>query len=673
LEVNTSSTVEIDATRLGGPGTEPSGAGDYALTGQDIQNLPAGRNSALSDVLTQMPGVSIDQNQQIHIRNTEGPQFQYVINGVVVPLDINTNPPFVSMINPLFIRRLDLLTGVLPARYSYATGGVIEIETRQGCEAPASNLSVFAGQRATFQPSFETGGCRDGFEYWISGLYNQSDTAFSAATPGPSADHDHTNSGQAFGVFAHDLDSGAQLGLILSAAASDNQLPNIPGLAPAYSLAGSSGLASQNIDSSLDFRDALAILSLRSAPRADLSFQVSYAFHTITQAFRPDIAGELIYQGVASTTTHRDSDNTLQADLTARLADHTLSTGLYVGAYSANITDSSRVFAVDASGAQTSGVPLTIDNAAHAVNTLSGLYLDDLWALGERLTANVGIRWDKITGFTAGSRLDPTLNLSFKSNADTTLHGGFARYFQVPIFQGISPTAPAAFAGTTAGGPPGTVNPMVEDDYVWDLGWVQRITPQVTISEDNYYEVTRHYLDTGQFGVVPIFAPFNYERGDTWGSEIAASYRTEALTAYTNLTVGRSLQKGVATGQFNFDPAELAYIDQHSIVIDHQPLVGATAGFNWRWRTYSCSADGTFSSGLRGGFADEAKLPKVVQLNLGVERSLELPGIGTIASRLTLLNVTDRINLIRPAEGIGIFQAAYGPRRTLYYTLGISF
>ena len=68
----------------------------------------------MTDVLAQMPGVAIDQNQQIHVRDTEGPQFQYQINGVLVPLDINTNPPFLSMINPLFVKQLVLLDGVLP-------------------------------------------------------------------------------------------------------------------------------------------------------------------------------------------------------------------------------------------------------------------------------------------------------------------------------------------------------------------------------------------------------------------------------------------------------------------------------------------------------------------------------------------------------------------------------
>jgi hypothetical protein len=36
-----------------------------------------------------------------------------------------------------------------------------------------------------------------------------------------------------------------------------------------------------------------------------------------------------------------------------------------------------------------------------------------------------------------------------------------------------------------------------------------------------------------------------------------------------------------------------------------------------------------------------------------------------------LLNVFDRTNLIRPANGIGVFQAAYGPRITVYDALTV--
>jgi hypothetical protein len=137
--------------------------------------------------------------------------------------------------------------------------------------------------------------------------------------------------------------------------------------------------------------------------------------------------------------------------------------------------------------------------------------------------------------------------------------------------------------------------------------------------------------------------------------------------------VGRNWQQGVVTGQFNFPPEELAYIDSHSIVLDHQPLYGAAAGASWRLGAYTIAADGLYSSGLRSGFADTDKLPHVIQVNMSVERSIEVPGVGLLSNRLAVLNLFDRVNLIRPADGIGIFQSAYGPRRTLYYTLTLHF
>jgi Carboxypeptidase regulatory-like domain len=80
-------TVVVQAPPLNGPGVSPSGANDFTMGAPEIGSLPAGAATPLADVLARMPGVAIDQNQQIHIRNTEGPQLQYQINGVMVPRD----------------------------------------------------------------------------------------------------------------------------------------------------------------------------------------------------------------------------------------------------------------------------------------------------------------------------------------------------------------------------------------------------------------------------------------------------------------------------------------------------------------------------------------------------------------------------------------------------------
>ncbi len=675
LDTQTALKVPVQASLIRGQNSvSTTGANKYTVTAQDISNMPRGENTTITDVLTQMPGVAIDQNQQIHIRNTEGPQFQYQINGVMVPLDINTNPPFVSMINPMFIKQMSLLDGILPSRYSYATGGVLDIKTKDGCEQPGGSVSMYGGQRNTVQPSFQYGGCDGKFSYYVSGLYSMSNSAFSSATPAPDAIHNSTIQGQGFGFFAYDVNPTTRLSLITSVAASNNELPNQANLVPPFKLTGAGHYPSADINSFLDFRDYLGILALNGAPAPGLTYQLAYATHYISQSFEPDNVGELLYQGIASTAFHSDFDNTLQADVTYKLGDHTLGAGGYLGEYGVEADDNSLVFKVDPITEMQVGppfFPVRVINNTNKINLLSGIYLEDTWQITEKLRANVGVRWDRLSGFTDRNQVDPTINLVYQPWTSTTLHGGFARYMQVPSFQGISSGAPEAFKDTTGEAGTGTVTPETEDDYEWDVGVVHQLTNNITISEDAFYEYTKRYLDTGQFGDVPIFAPFNYKHGYIWGTETAITYNGQYLSAHASTTIGRNMQKGVATGQFNFDPDELGYINRHYIVLDHQPLYGAAAGITYRWKPWEFSSDVIYSSGLRGGFADLESLPHVVQVNLSALRSFHVPSIGEVTDRITLLNIFDRTNLIRPAEGIGIFQAAYGPRITVYDTLTI--
>ena len=141
------------------------------------------------------------------------------------------------------------------------------------------------------------------------------------------------------------------------------------------------------------------------------------------------------------------------------MAQHTLGAGFYLGEYGVEADDNSLVFTADQAGNQTQTTPVRVINNANKINLLSGIYLEDTWQITEKLRANVGVRWDRLSGFTYNNQIDPTINLVYLLRLDTTLHGGFARYMQVPSFQGISPGAPEAFTGTTGFAGTGTVNP----------------------------------------------------------------------------------------------------------------------------------------------------------------------------------------------------------------------
>jgi outer membrane receptor protein involved in Fe transport len=677
MESKQALTMKVRAERLRSQNdVSTTGASKYTLTDRDITNLSTGKYTPLNQVVVQMPGVALDQNQEIHIRG-EHMGIQYQMNGVLLPLNVNSDPTFTQLLNSFFIKKVSLLDGILPARYGYRTAGVIDINTKNGCEQQVQEFSFLGGQRSTVWPSVEIAGCRGGFGYYVTGLYLHNNLAFSSATPASDAIHDTLNQGQGFGNFTYQLGPAAQLSLMAGFTLFDGQFPNRPNLLPQYSLAGvdPENNPSSEINSALQQEDCFGVLALNAAPTAKLDYQLAYSIHYNSQQFKPDPVGDLIYQGVASQVFNSDLSNSLQGDVSYQLAlPHSARFGFYIGEYGVESDDTSRAFPVDSTGSQLSDVPIAGAANINRINILGGVYAEDTWHITERLGVNFGTRWDIESGITNGNQVSPTINFFYQWLPGTTLHAGFARYFQVPNLQAISPRLFTVLKGTSAtfgltqGGNP---YPAPERDYYWDAGFTHRLTPNLKLEQDNYYRLDRNYLDEGQFGFVPVEVPLNYSRGFGWGTENTLSYNRENLSVRLNFTVAREEDIGVAAGQFNFTPAALTTIDNHHFILDHTALYTLSGGAAYRWRDWLFTVDGLFNTGLRGGFVNSVSLPNAFQINLAFAKAFDVPHLGKVTNRVMLLNIFDRTNLIRPANGIGVFQSAYGPRVTVYNELTI--
>ena len=236
---------------------------------------------------------------------------------------------------------------------------------------------------------------------------------------------------------------------------------------------------------------------------------------------------------------------------------------------------------------------------------------------------------------------------------------------QVPSFPGHLAGAPAAFAGHHR--PPArraTATPLTEDDSSGTPASSTRSAPGLTVSADAYYELTDHYLDTGQFGVVPIFAPFNYAAA-TSGARNCAAYRAGASRPTPTSRSAETCQKGVATGQFNFDRTNSPSSTPTPSCSTTSHWSGASAGATWDWSAWLSASTPSTAAACARGFADRRSCRNGVPGERRRAARLPLPGVGEVTNRLTVLNLFDRTNLIRPAEGIGIFQSAYGPRFTV--------
>ena len=111
-------------------------------------------------------------------------------------------------------------------------------------------------------------------------------------------------------------------------------------------------------------------------------------------------------------------------------------------------------------------------------------------------------------------------------------------------------------------------------------------------------------LDFGQFGAPIALTSFNYADGIVKGVEFNASYDEGPWSVYFNGAFGNGIGRNINSAQFSFGAAELAYIANNYIILDHTQgwtfSAGAAYTFNANseWAT-KVSTDMLFGSGLR--------------------------------------------------------------------------
>jgi outer membrane receptor protein involved in Fe transport len=66
-------------------------------------------------------------------------------------------------------------------------------------------------------------------------------------------------------------------------------------------------------------------------------------------------------------------------------------------------------------------------------------------------------------------------------------------------------------------------------------------------------------------------------------------------------------------------------------------------------------------------------VPSYQQVNLGISHVFERASGGPITVRLALVNLLDKIYLLRSMTGVGEFSNQYGPRRTIYTGIKMAF
>ena len=674
------STITVTAQRLNVARTEietQTGASTYLITSDAIAASPGGENVPMNQVLLQAPDVVQDSFGQLHVRGDHN-DLQYRLNGVILPEGISV---FSQTLSPRLISSLALITGALPAEYGLRTAAIVDLSTNSGLLQPGGAVSVYGGSFDTFEPAVEYGGSSGKLTYYVTLDYKRSDVGIDSPDGSTDPLHDHTQQLHGFGYFERIIDENDRLSLILGTTSDSFQIPNQRGLEPTLGLSvnGQTAFLSDDLNEAQHEAAQYAIVSWQHA-EGPLNWQTSLSARYTTLHFAPDWLGDLLYDGIGQDAWKSDTALGWQTDGSYKVNDaHTVRAGFYFQHDDARSNTTSQVLPVDpVTGLQTTDVPQTIvDNGTQSQN-LESVYLQDEWQVLQPLTINYGLRFDQYSAYSSGSQLSPRVNFVWKLAEGTTVHGGYSRYFTPPPFELIGSETLTKFLNTTAllpGAITEDTSPVAARANYYDFGIQQKLLDNtLTLGADSFYEQAVHLIDEGQFGAPIILTPFNYRYGLIGGVEFSANYSIQDFSAYGNVSFQAAHGKQWESSQFNFTPADFAYLQDNYIHLDHEGRVAASGGVSYMWMGTRFSGDFIFGTGLRQalmlpGGADIPNgdhTPSYTQVNLGVSHAFQVGGKGPLTARFDVINAFDEVYQIRSGTGVGVFAPQYGPRRGLF-------
>lgn len=645
------------------------GAVQYTLGPAQIAATPQGENATFNEVLLRAPGVVLDSFGEEHVRGEHG-GLTYRINGVLLPESLNG---FGQELDTRIARSVSLVTGALPAQFGFRTAGIVDVTAKSGAALAGNQIGVHGGSYDTVQPSFQLGGAHGRTEYFTSGSYLHDGIGIENPTDSRTPLHDNTNQAKLFAYASRTLGDDSRISLLASGSHAHFQLPDTPGLIPAFTLAGAGPVSSRDVNENQTEKNGYVVLSYQRSTGA-LDFQVSPFVRVGGISFRADRVRDLIFQGVAGDVDNGFTTAGVQVDAARRAgASHTIRFGLLAQHTSEHLRSLTLAFPVDADGHQSATVPLSIPDRSRNRAWEAGAYVQDEWKLTGKLTLNYGARYDRFDAdFDHEGQLSPRANLVWRPGAATTLHAGYARYFAPPSTQFIPLASLLTVVGTTDAPETLADTPTrVERSHYVDVGAQRVILPGWQVTVDGFHKNATNLGDLGQFGAAVILSPFSYRRGRVHGGELSTTYAHRGFSAFANLSYVVTSATDINSAEYQFASDEIAYIATHAIQLDHEGRYTASAGAAHDSAAFKVHGDVQYGYGLRSGFANTGKQPSYATINIGGEHGFATGSSGRrLTVRIDVVNLFDHVYQLRDGSGLGVSAAQHGQRRGLF--VGIS-
>ena len=337
-----------------------------------------------------------------------------------------------------------------------------------------------------------------------------------------------------------------------------------------------------------------------------------------------------------------------------------------------------QAFPTDDAGAPTSDMPLTIIDNSSKNGNLLGLYVQDEWRINPQFTLNYGIRFDRVDAFTTEQQWSPRINALVQDHGCDGDPRRLRTIFHSAAAGTRSQSSIGLYANTTnAPEIPFSDVVKAERTNYFDVGIVQKITSNWSMTVDAYYKDITNLLDEGQFGQALILTPFNYAQGYGEGVEIATTYAQGPWSGYLNLGISRAKGKNIVSGQSLFGADELAYIADHYIYLDHDQRYTFSGGLTYTFGSTRLSGTVLAGSGLRntpdGEPPNSGSLPGYATVGVSLIHEWKDLAVGNLEGRIGVINLFDQTYLLRDGSGVGVGAPQYGGRRTWFAGLAQRF
>jgi outer membrane receptor protein involved in Fe transport len=649
-----------------------TGGSAYNFNQQAIKSLPLANFTSIDKVIARAPGVTQDSFGQVRIR-ADHSGVQYRINGVMIPEGISG---FGQLIDTQFVDNVELLTGALPAQYGYRTSGVIEITPKSGEKGSSNRSSAMIGSNNTLGFNQQFGGNANNTSYYLNASFLESERAIESTTKNNNAKQNKGREHRIFANFSHLISPSQKINLILASSNNIFNIPNNPNQSPEFNLQGvdNDSINSLKLRQKQSENNNFAIASINGISEANIDYQLALFSRFSNNNYDPDEIGELVFNGVASNIRRQSNVNGLQFDTGFALNSKNQ---LRFGGFASNETTKHRqhslTFSADVDGNQDSDIPFAIANGSKKTMQTLGLYLQNEFKPNEKLSLNIGGRYDQINADNDEKQLSPRVGANYKFNDKTTVHSGYARYITPPRAELLASTNIDNFANTTNQAVFNNQNDKIkaERTHYYDLGLSHKIDKNLTVTIDTYYKDVDNLLDEGQFGSSLIYSPFNYRVAKAHGAEFTLDYQKDKLRAFANFSAQKMKAKDIISSQYMHENDELEYIASKFVHVDHDQSYTSAFGTSYDYRGYLMSADALFGSGLRKGFANENKNKSHWQFNSAISK--DWAKFGNLQTRIAVVNLFNNRYQIRDGSGIGIGAPQYQVGRSFYLTTSKSF